>query len=121
MGMFMIMYILDDPKYLSDVLRAWKEAGSSGVTIFDTTGTGTLNRRGYRDDLPLIPSLIDLLSQQDAEHKTLVTIVDDEATADRIFQVTQDIVEDFTKPNTGLLCVVPVLKAVGLNKSPRAE
>jgi nitrogen regulatory protein P-II 1 len=119
--MFMIMYILDDTKYLSEILRAWKEAGSSGVTIFDTTGTGTLNRRGYRDDLPLMPSLLDLLSQQDAEHKTLLTIVDSESTADRIIQVTQEIVEDFTKPNTGVLCVVPILKAFGLNKPSRAE
>jgi hypothetical protein len=116
--MFMIMYILNDPSHLSPIMKAWKESGSSGITIFDTTGTGTLHRRGYRDDLPLMPSLVDLLSQQDEEHKTLVTIVEDEATADRIVQVTQEIVGDFTRHDAGVLCVVPVLKVFGLNKPP---
>jgi hypothetical protein len=114
--MFMIMYILDEIIHFQAIVKAWRESGASGITVFDTTGTGTLHRRGYRDDLPLMPSIVDLLSEQDAEHKTLITIVESEAAADKIVQVTQDIVGDFTRHNAGVLCVVPVLKAFGLNK-----
>src|SRR4051794_22733349 len=114
--MFMIIYILDDISHFQAIVSAWRTSGASGITIFDTTGTETLHKRGYRDDLPLMPSIVDLLSEQDAEHKTLMTIVESEAIADRIVQVTQEIVGDFSRHNAGVLCVLPVLKAFGLNK-----
>lgn len=36
--MYMLMFILDDPNYLDEVLDAWEEVGVSGVTIVESTG-----------------------------------------------------------------------------------
>ncbi len=64
---YMILYVLDNVGQMSEVLNAWERAGVVGVTIFDTTGVARLRQAGLRDDLPLLPSLIDLLADGGAE------------------------------------------------------
>jgi len=111
---YLIFYVLDNISQMHDVLSVWEKAGTTGVTIFDTTGIGRLRQAGLRDDLPLLPSLTDLLMRPDINHRTLMSVVADEATVDRIVEATQGIVGDFTKPHTGVLCVMPLMRVYGL-------
>src|SRR5437868_2422421 len=116
---YLVLYVLDNISQMPDVLTAWEKAGTSGVTIFDTTGIGRLRQAGFRDDLPLMPSLTDLFMQPDINHKTLMTVVKDEATVDKIVAVTQAVVGDFAQHHTGVLCVMPLTRVYGLEKPPR--
>ena len=87
---FLVMYVLNSVAQMAEVLDVWEKAGVTGITIFDTTGIGRLRQAVFRDDLPLLPSLSDLLSQPDINHKTLMTVIDDEAVVDRVVEATQD-------------------------------
>ena len=116
--MYMILFVLHDPSYLNDVLDAWHKVGVTGITILPSTGLRRLSEASLlRDDLPLIPSLSDLLSQDEVSNRTLFTVVKGDAMVDEIIQVTKAIIGDFNNPNTGILLVLPVIKAFGLERN----
>ncbi len=113
----MIWFVLHDASLLGDLLAAWKEIGVLGVTILPSTGLRRLeNSDILREDIPLIPSIEDLVSDEETLNRTLFTIVDDDSIVDKILEVTQKIVGDLNDPNTGILCVIPLGKVYGLNR-----
>jgi hypothetical protein len=113
---FMIMYILNGVETMPDIIKAWEEAGAPGITIIDTTGMNKLRKIEYRDDLPLMPSLADVLNSQSNEHKTLLMLLQTEAEVDRYVEIARGIVGDFNDRRTGVLCVLPVTRVYGLDK-----
>lgn len=113
--MHLVVFVLDCMEQCHDLLGAWEEAGAGGITILESTGLARM-RSQMRDDLPLIPSLRDMLEGQEAYHRTLMTVVPDEETVDRVIAATESVVGDLSRPNTGFLFVVPVSRAVGLKK-----
>jgi len=116
--MFFILFVLDDPEKLEDLLCAWEEAGAVGVTIFVSTGMGRLLQYNcVRDDLPLIPSLSDLERRIEETHRTLFTVVDNQEIIDKLIAGTQRVVGELTGPDTGFLVVLPVAQVYGLNKN----
>ena len=54
--MKMILFVLNDPVKVQELLEAWKEAGASGATVLFSTGMGRIHQNScLRDDLPLMP------------------------------------------------------------------
>ncbi len=120
--MFMIIFVLHDPELLQDVLNAWDAAGAKGVTILPSTGLKRLQSQdALREDMPLIPSIDDLLQTEERLNRTLFTIVDDETMIDKIVEATQSVTCDLDLPNTGILTVLPVIRAYGLNRKDDEE
>lgn len=113
--MNLVVLVLDCTEQCHDVLNAWEEAGAGGITILESTGMRRM-QAAMKDDLPLMPSLRDLVAGQEAHHRTLFTVVPDEATVDRICAATERVVGDLSQPNTGLLFVVPVSRVLGLHR-----
>lgn len=115
--MLFILFVLHDLEKLEDVLSAWEEAGVSGVTILPSTGLKRFQQKsGLRDDMPLIPSLDDMMEYVENTNRTLFTIVKDEALVDKVVAATERVVGDLDEPNTGILMVQPVLRVYGLNR-----
>lgn len=118
----MIWFVLHDTSYLVDVLAAWKDAGVQGITILPSTGLRRLEENNIlRDDMPLIPSIEDLVSDEETLNRTLFTIVDDELIIDRVVEATQRVVGDLSLPNTGILCSIPLSRVYGLNRKTEVE
>lgn len=115
--MYMIYFVLHDPNRLKDILEAWEKAGVSGITILLSTGLKRLKADDVlREDLPLIPSLEDLIQQEERTNRTLFTVVKDDEMVEKVVQATQSITGDLNNPNTGILTVLPVVKAYGLDR-----
>ena len=115
--MYMILFVLHDPDNLDAVLTAWNEAGVSGITILPSTGLARFRAKGaWRDDLPLIPSLEDFHEHTERLNRTLMTIVKDDATVDKVVAATEQVIGDLDLPNTGIMAVLPVAMAFGLNR-----
>jgi nitrogen regulatory protein P-II 1 len=112
----LLVFVLDNLDLCSDLLDAWEEAGVTGVTILESTGLVRV-RQALRDDLPLLPSLRDLLAGRESHHRTLFSIVQDEAVLEQAIVATQRVVGDLTRPYTGVLFTLPLSRVVGL---PRA-
>lgn len=114
--MYLVLFVLDDCDKTEELLDAWEKTGVSGVTVLHSTGLGRIRNYGLRDDLPLMPSLESLLQHEECFNRTLFTVIEDETLIDKIVAVTEQIVGKLDHPNSGLLVVMPVLKAYGVKK-----
>ncbi len=111
----LLVLVLDDPDRCPDVLDAWEGAGVTGVTILESTGQARM-RRAIRDDLPLMPSLRDLLAGTELHHRTLFSVVADEEILERAIAATERTIGDLNTHHTGVLFVVPVTRVLGLTR-----
>ena len=111
---YLVVLVLDDPAKCTAIMDAWEAAGASGITILESTGLGRVRQAGLRDDLPLMPSLHDLLRGEDSYHRTLFSVVEHQEQVDTLVKATQTVIGDLGRPHTGLLFVVPCLQVYGL-------
>jgi nitrogen regulatory protein P-II 1 len=113
--MKMILFVLNDPTKLQDLLEAWKEAGATGATVLYSTGMGRIHQSAaLQDDLPLMPSLSDFFGSNTELSRTLFTIVKDDETVKNVMAATRAVAGDLCQPGTGLLVVLPVDLTEGL-------
>lgn len=114
--MYLILCVLHDPEKCPALLDAWESVGLTGVTIVHSTGLGRIHGNGMWDDLPLFPGLDDLLEHEELFNRSLFSVVEEESKVDQVVQATEKVIGDLSLPDTGLLVVLPVLRAYGLNK-----
>jgi hypothetical protein len=113
---YLVLMVVDNLDYVPEILSAWEKAGVLGVTILDSTGLGRIRRSGLRDDLPLMPSLSDLLQNEEVHHRTLFSVVDGQEVVDRMVAIVENIIGDLDDPHTGFMFVVPVVQVYGMGK-----
>ncbi len=112
---YMVMFVLDDIDKCSPIFDAWEEAGVKGITILESTGLGRIRRQGgYRDDLPLMPSIRNLLQTREEPHRTLFTLVKTEEMIDKIIAATESVIGSLNEPNKGIIFAMPVIRVVGI-------
>ena len=109
--MYMILFVLDDPDRLNEVLESWEKAGVGGVTIIESTGL----HRMRRQFIPMRYAAA--LINQEENHLTLLAIVDDEAKIQACLNGAEQVVGDLEKPNTGIFAAWPLSLVKGLHKS----
>ncbi len=108
----MVMLVLHDLTYFNAVIAAWRDTGAPAITILDSVGTRELEEQVARDDLPLMPSIRDLLQSDDAPRKSIFTIVED-AIVDPLIEATEKVMGDLAEAQKGILFVLPVTRVVG--------
>ncbi|MBI3173018.1 MAG: hypothetical protein HYZ25_04825 [Chloroflexi bacterium] len=120
--MYLVLFVLHDPDYLEEVLAAWEAEGVGGVTVLFSTGLGRIRQKsGIRDDIPLMPSLDDFYEAPESLSRTLFTTVSDHALVDALVTATRRVVGNLEDPDTGVLMVLPVAEAYGLQKGKPHE
>src|SRR5262245_59302106 len=112
----LVVVVLKDVDQLEPLVDEWTSAGAPGVTVLHSTGVGRLKDALRRDDVPLFPSLSDLLEHDDLHHRTLFTLAEGDELVDELIATAQAIVGDFDEANTGILFTVPVGRALGLGR-----
>lgn len=113
--MFLVVFVLDDPDYCSEILEAWQQAGVRGATVFESTGLGRYNRaRARRDDFSIMPSLKQFFESDEVRHRTIFSVVQTQQQIDAMVAAASRIVGDLSQPNTGVLFVLPVLQVYGI-------
>ena len=110
----MVILVLDNVDKLEDVLTAWWDAGSPGITILESSGAARyMGRAGARDDLPIFPSLSSLLAHREIHNRTLFTVLRDGADLDKLFDATEAVLGPLEKPNSGIMFALPIVQARG--------
>lgn len=110
----MVLLIVDNVDQCFPVMDAWEALEVGGITILESTGLGRVRKSGPRDDLPLMPSLANLLKGREERHRTLFTVVDSEEKVDQLIEATQSIIGNLNNAHNGVLFVLPVSRVVGL-------
>jgi nitrogen regulatory protein PII len=113
---YLVVLVLDDIDQCPPILEAWEEAGVRGITILESSGIGRVRRATMRDDLPLMPSLLNLMRSNESHHRTLFSVVETQERVEALVQAAQSVVGDFSEPHTGVLFVVELYQVYGLNK-----
>lgn len=114
---FLVILVLDDPDLSDMLLDAWEAVGVRGVTILESTGIGRVRRAALRDDMPLMPSLRDIMRGVEEHHRTFFSVVESEEQVEALAEAAQRVVGDFSQPNTGLVFAVPISHVHGLHKA----
>lgn len=114
--MFFILFVLHDAEKCDALLDAWEEVGIRGATVMHSTGLGRMRGEGWRDDMPLFPSLEAFTEHEEYFNRTLFTVVESESCVDRLVAATEQVVGELSRPETGFLVVLPVLRVYGMNK-----
>jgi nitrogen regulatory protein PII len=113
MAMYMILFVLDNPQFLDEVLDAWDEIGVSGVTIIDSTGINR-RRQALQVGTPFMAGINRILSGDLETHNTLFTIVQNETIVHECIVAAEKIVGDLNQPNSGVLAAweIPIVKGI---------
>ncbi len=112
---YLVTFVLDDVNQGPDIFDAWENAGVGGITIIESTGLGRVRReQGYRDDIPLMPSIRSLFHAREEHHRTIFSIVEGEEMVNRLIEVTEGVVGELTEPNTGVLFAIPLSHVAGV-------
>ena len=117
--MFIIMFVLDDPKKLDAVLEAWEQAGITGVTIIDSTGFQRHKKQNKR--IPMRFAFQPVVLEGEEGNLTLFTIVREKSLVEKAILATENIVGNLDDPNTGVLAAWPLSHVKGLPPLSLAE
>jgi hypothetical protein len=115
----LVLLVLNDVSRLNEILVAWEDAGVGGITVLATTGMGRIRQKiALRDDFPLIPSIHDLLVNANEEilNRMLFSLVDSDELADKLVEVTENILGDLRKPRNGIMAILPA-RVFGIDRS----
>jgi hypothetical protein len=116
---YLVLLIVDDLNKCPDVLDAWDAAKVPGITILESTGMGRLRQNSIRDDLPMMPNLSDLFRAREHRHRTIFSVVEGEEKVDQLVTITEGILGDLDRPDSGVLFVLPVSRVFGLHGASR--
>jgi len=120
--MYLIILFLYNPDLLEELLKEWDGEGVEGATVQFSTGMERiLQKQGIRDDLPLIPSLDDFYEAPETVSRTIFVVIKEEAMIEKILAATQRVTGDLNTPGTGVLLVMPVFKAYGIDKQGKIK
>lgn len=106
--MFMVMFVIDDPNYLDQILAAWSGAGITGATIVESSG---LYRHQKRVPMRYIYGDAPL---EEKGNLTLFVIVRDERGVQLCLEEVEKIVGDLDGPNTGVFAAWPLAHVKGV-------
>lgn len=111
--MHALLFVLDDPKRLDEVLTAWAEIGVRGVTIMESTGWQ--RRRMIQGFLSARFDFSSMaMSSRLENHMTLFVVVENRSVVEQCLAEVEKIVGDLDNPDTGILVSWPVTIVKGL-------
>lgn len=98
--MQMVMFVLDNPEQLDEVLSAWRSVGMSGVTIIESTGFH--RRQAQKLAAQQINVPVSLSERVEKGHYTLFAVVPDVEAAQECLYATESVVGDLDAQSTGV-------------------
>ena len=104
--MHMLMFVLDNPEHLDDVLEAWDNVGVSGVTIIESTGIA--RRQAKLAGATFMAGLNRLVYSDHEGHFTLFTIVKGEAVVRECIRAAEKIVGNLATEESGVMAAWPL-------------
>ncbi len=118
--MKLFVLILNQTEKLDDLMVTYAKEDICGATILDSTGMvrELSESRFHEEEIPFWGSVRKFLNHEDhKKSKTILTVIRDDQ-KDKIIRITEKVVGDFTKPDTGIMFIIPLdfARGKGLEK-----
>lgn len=111
--MKLLIFILNNNDMLDKLLKTISNAGIRGGTTIDSKGMG--RQLSKNDDSPLFGSIRKFFNPDRENNTTLLFALKDEQIT-QVIKIINEVVGDLSKPNTGILFVLPIEYVEGLQK-----
>lgn len=98
--MYMVLFVLDDPDLLDDLLDGLQSVGISGVTLLESSGS--YRRRAFLLGARHIAANSILNQRIEEGHYTLFTVVPDAEAVQQCLAAIEAVVGDLDQPNSGI-------------------
>ena len=108
--MYMVMFVLNDPDRLNEILEAWERAEIRGATIIESTGL----HRQRRKFIPM--RYVSPIFTDEESHLTVITLVKNEDMIQACLKATESVVGNLDSRNTGIFTAWPVAFIKGLDQ-----
>ena len=115
--MKLLVFILNDEKFLEEILEAYVEAGISRATILDSEGMG----RFLTYEVPLFVGFKDFMKGNKPYNKTILSLIEDNALLDQLVPLIEKTIGSLEKAGTGLMFTLPVDWVHGISKICKEE
>jgi CBS domain-containing protein len=109
----LLLIILNDPSVLPDLLEVWQKIGVPGPTILKSVGGHA--SRTWLDRVGL-GSPNKLFEAKENQTRTVLAVFEDEELLAQAIAEAEQLVGGFDTPNSGVVFVLPVSQAIGLQK-----
>ena len=110
----LVLLVIERGEKLDEVIAAWRAAGVPSATILDSVGMRRLTERLTMDDVPLFPSLANMMRGEGPAQKTLFAVVRDPAVVEALLAGTKRVLGNLDEPGEGILFTLPITRVVGL-------
>jgi len=110
----LLLVILNDISVLPDLLSVWREIGVPGTTILNSAGGHASRTWLSKVGLGAINNLFET---KEVQTRTLLAVFDDEELLAQAIAEAERIVGGFDQPNSGVVLVLPVSRAIGIYKA----
>jgi len=109
----LLLVILHNTSLLPDLLKVWREIGVPGTTILKSAGGHRTHTWLSRVGLGAINNLFEA---REVQTRTLIAVFDDEELLAQAIAEAERIVGGFDQPHSGIILVLPISQAIGLQK-----
>ncbi len=107
--MYLLLAIVSDPDQVPYVLEGFLSVGIPRATVVDSIGMAHL----MADRVPLF-SRFATLGVTERNNRMIFVILKDKEQVDGAVDVIESVIGDLSEPETGVVCVIPVERALGL-------
>ena len=109
----LLLVILDNMDVVPALLARWRELGVSGTTILRSLGAYNTASWLERVGLGMLGRAFE---SEEIRQRTLISVIENDDLLEQAIAEAEHIVGGFGEPNTGVLFVLPVSRALGLKK-----
>lgn len=100
--------------------KAWQQAGAPGVTLIGSYGLRRLREAQKSSEvLAGVISLAQIFRETEETSLIIISVVDNDAVVDTLIKATEQLLGNLMRPNTGVLFVLDVERAVGVRDHGR--
>lgn len=106
-AVFVLFIVLNEGGYLSEVLFKMRQLGIRGATVIETMGARTVSKNIY--NLPVLGGLMKSLDGETEFNHTIFSVIEREEQVERVMnQIEKLLGGDMSRPNKGIMFVLPV-------------
>ncbi len=118
--MKLFVLILNRPEKLSELMLTFAKEGICGATILESTGmVREIFNSNHEEEIPFFSSIRKFVSGSSVgqSSKTILTVIREDQ-KETIIRIVEEVVGDFSKPDTGIMFIVPLdfARGKGLDK-----
>ena len=105
--MYLLVNILEQTEYLSDILEGFAKIGIKGSTVIDSTGMGRVLME-TKASSQVSEQINKVITDLESSNKTILTVIREKDLLDQAIEVVKGLCGDLREPGRGILFAVPL-------------